>query len=79
VKWAAVLLLTGCAGRYQPEPVQVPVPVACVAQVIRPTNLLPDSLLMQLPDARLVLALREQQILWRSYAQELEAAQSGCR
>lgn len=60
------------------EPAKVPIPIRCIEQMPKRPELLPDRALIELQDGRLVLALREQQLLLRLYAAELEAVMQPC-
>lgn len=72
-------VLAGCAHAPVQE-VRIPVAVPCVQQVPDdPAVALPDSALSRLSDPLLILALREQQIVWRDHARELRALLLGCR
>lgn len=72
-------LLCSCSTAPASVEIRVPVPVPCLATMPdRPEGLLPDSMLATLPNAKLVLELRAQQLLERGYARQLEAALRAC-
>lgn len=73
----ALAILQGCS-TVQPQPVQVPLPARCIEQMPKRPALTPDQSLAQLADGPLILALREQHILLRAYAGELEAVAWPC-
>jgi uncharacterized lipoprotein YajG len=89
VKWTFLIagfvaLLTGCQTPPTtisiPEPIEVriPVPVSCVSSMPAKPELLTDQELATQTDYGLVLALRREQLLLRTYVSELEAILMAC-
>lgn len=74
---AMCIVLAGC----QTAPVQqvhIPVPVPCIEVLPAEPDALPDHALARLSDPDLVVALREQQLLWRADAKAVRALLLGC-
>jgi len=79
IKLAIFALLTGCSTLPElPKETLVPVPVPCVEAMPDKPRLLTDAELAKLADYQLVLAIRQDQLALRAYAEILEALMLAC-